>query len=151
MWTAGSAKSTSAETISSCSEPVSLAELLQAVPDFIGDTGERVLIQHSRNPLGVSQTEQQSRPRQIGIASGAVKDLEQQRHFPGWYPPRQLSDLKAYQRVAEANGIACYFHFHIHEPLYRALGYCAPRQVFGEPLWVASSGAREKPLVPIMS
>src|SRR6516164_5632089 len=80
MWTAGSAKSTSAETISSCSEPVSLAELLQAVPDFVGDSGERVLIQHSRNPLGVSQTEQQSRPRQIGIASGAVEDLEQQRH-----------------------------------------------------------------------
>ena len=59
MWTAGSAKSTSAETISSCAEPVSLAELLQAVPDFVGDSGERVLIQHSRNPFGVSQTEQQ--------------------------------------------------------------------------------------------
>ena len=59
--------------------------------------------------------------------------------------------LKAYQTVAEANGIACYFHFYIHELLHRALGYRAPRQVFGEALWVASSGAREKPLVPIMS
>ena len=35
--------------------------------------------------------------------------------------------LKAYQTVAEANGIACYFHFYIHELLHRALGYRAPR------------------------
>ena len=103
MWTAGSAKSTSAETISSCAEPVSLAELLQAVPDFVGDSGERVLIQHSRNPFGVSQTEQQSRPRQIGIASGAVEDLEQQRHFLGWYPPRQLSEFWPTDREFRVN------------------------------------------------
>jgi hypothetical protein len=63
----------------------------------------------------------------------------------------QLEVLKAYRTVAEANGIACYLHFYIHELLHRALGYRAARQVFGEALWVASSGAGEKTLVPIMS
>src|SRR5215472_15888293 len=77
----------------SSSEPQSSPQLLQAVPDFIGDRGERVLIQHSRNPLGISQAEKQSRPPQIGIAAGTIEDLEQQRHLLGWYPARQLPQL----------------------------------------------------------
>jgi len=41
MWTAGSAKSTSAETVSSCSEPVSLGELLLGVVRMVAFSGFR--------------------------------------------------------------------------------------------------------------
>jgi len=69
-------KLTAVPTTSSCSEPLSFAELLQAVSDFLGDDRYRVLIQHARDPLGISQTEEQSGPRQIRIASSAIKNLE---------------------------------------------------------------------------
>jgi hypothetical protein len=43
------------------------------------------------------------------------------------------------------------FHFYSHERLHQALGLPRPAPGFREALWVASSGAGEKPLVPIMS
>ena len=49
-------------------------------PDPLGDRGERVLIQHTR-PFQRRPSRGAGRPRQIGIASGPLEDLKQQRHF----------------------------------------------------------------------
>jgi putative transposase len=60
--------------------------------------------------------------------------------------------LKAYRDVGEARrSIAAYFEFYNHERLHQALDYRTPREIFEEARQVASSGAGEKPLVPIMN
>ena len=58
--------------------------------------------------------------------------------------------LRAYQTVADArHSITAYFEFYNHERLHQALGYRPPRHVFEEARRVESSGAGEKPLVPV--
>jgi hypothetical protein len=51
--------------------------------------------------------------------------------------------LKAYQTIAEANGIACYFHFYIHE-LYTGPWVTAPRARFSGKRYGLQAPAREK-------
>src|SRR6516225_7656197 len=87
-------------------EPVFLAQLLQLVPDLLGNRREGVLIEHAGDLLPVGRAEDKRGSRQIGIMACAVADLDQQRHLLLWYPSRQFLQIAGRERkVTSHDGV----------------------------------------------
>jgi len=88
------------------SQPLLLTQQLQTIVDPSCKRRQRVLIQHAGDALGIGRAKEQSRPQEIGVAAGAVADLDQQRHLFGRDPTRQLGEFRSPDREVRGCGWA---------------------------------------------